>query len=79
MRKDFTPSERVAIAEAIEAAMPERRGRSNPQNVAGLKGAETRAIAAKRAGFGNAETYRQAKKVVEKGTPELLGIDPADG
>lgn len=30
------------------------------------------AIVAERAGFGNAETYRQAKKVVDEGAPELI-------
>lgn len=29
-------------------------------------------LAAKRAGFGNAETYRQAKSVTAHGAPELV-------
>ena len=35
-------------------------------------GVKTRQIAAKKAGFGNPETYRQAKQVVNTGTPELI-------
>lgn len=72
VRKDFTVSERVAIGQAIEGSMAERRGRNNPQNVAELKGKETRQIAAKKAGFGNAESYRQAKTITDRGTPELV-------
>ncbi|MGH7962578.1 MAG: hypothetical protein ACRERD_12250 [Candidatus Binatia bacterium] len=34
-------------------------------------GAKTRDIAAKKAGFGNARTYQQAKRVVEAGTTAL--------
>jgi ParB family chromosome partitioning protein len=69
VRKDFTPSERVAIAEAVAAELGERRGgdrRSDDFQSAkscGLKVEETRDIAAKKAGFGNAETMRQAKAV----------------
>jgi len=31
----------------------------------------TRDHAAQKAGFGNARTFEQAKKVIDKGTPEL--------
>lgn len=90
IRKDFTPSERVAIGRAIEAqikaATGERRERSEkapdlpltskrakkPQNLAELRGRESRDVAAERAGFGNRESYRQAAKVVEKSAPELV-------
>jgi hypothetical protein len=74
-RKDFTPSERVAIAAAVEEEMGERRGRPSEENVENfphLDGAKTRDIAAKKAGFGNPETYQQAKTVVEDGAPELV-------
>ena len=37
-----------------------------------LSGKETRANASKVAGFGNHETCRQAKMVVEMGSPELV-------
>ena len=82
IRKDFTPSERVAIGLAVEAelkAQGERRGgdtssgeQRNPQNFAECKGKETREIAAQKAGFGNPETYRQAKAVVQNASPELI-------
>lgn len=70
----FTPSERVEIGKALEAELGERRGRPTEivQNFAQLPGEKTRDMAAKAAGFGNAETYRQAKKVVEEGAPELI-------
>lgn len=35
-------------------------------------GTETREVAARKAGFGNAKTYEQAKRVVDKGAPELV-------
>ena len=80
VRKDFTPSERVAIGKAIEELLGNRQGQRTdvdaaglPQNFAEVKaGQETRAVAAQRAGFGNAETYRQAKAVVANGTSELV-------
>lgn len=70
---------RVAIGAAIEAELKatERRGRpkadngqaglleqENVQNFAQLDGQKSRQIAAEKSGFGNAETYRQAKAVV---------------
>jgi ParB family chromosome partitioning protein len=82
LRKDFTMSERVAIGRAVEDSLGERRGRpseENPQHVAEYSGRETRDIAAGKSGFGNAETYRQAKAIVEKGTPELVeAVDRGD-
>ena len=75
LRKDFTVSERVAIGGAVEVSLGERRGRpkENVQNLAQLPaGEKTRDIAAEKSGFGNAKSYRQAKAIVEKGTPELI-------
>ena len=77
VRKDFTPSERVAIARAIERQIGNRRGRRTDrervQEIAQVDpGEKTRDAAAERAGFGNHETYRQAAKVVENGTPRLI-------
>jgi hypothetical protein len=40
--------------------------------VANVPGQKTRDAAAERSGFGNHETYRQAAKVVENGTPRLI-------
>jgi hypothetical protein len=72
IRKDFTPSERVAIAKAIERQIGNRRGQ-RVQNFAQVgPGQKTRDTAAEGAGFGNHETYRQAAKVVENGTPRLI-------
>jgi 16S rRNA G966 N2-methylase RsmD len=76
VRKDFTPSERVAIAAAIERRIGPRQGqrtdrlRGKSPEVA--PGTRTREAAAKGAGFGNDKTYRQAAKVVRTGTPELV-------
>lgn len=84
IRKDFTPSERVAIAEAVREQLGNRQGQRTdklPEGESGVPvqnfaqvqpGAKTRQIAAKKAGFGNAETYRQAKAVTETGVPELV-------
>ena len=67
VRKDFTPSERVAIARAIERQVGNRRGertdRQRVQKIAQVeRGRKTREVAAERAGFGNHETYRQAPR-----------------
>lgn len=75
LRKNFTPSERVAIADAIHEEMPERRGgnsETNPHNYAEWKGTETRTIAAQKAGLGSQFTYDQARRVIGNGTPELV-------
>ena len=72
IRKDFTASERVAIAKAIERQFPERRG--NPsirQKIDELDG-RTDDHASKKAGFGNRQTFRQAAKVVQNGTAKLI-------
>ena len=81
IRKDFTVSERVAIAKELEDGIGERRGGLRvkgvkPQNFGKredqVSGKETRSIAGGVAGFGNHETYRQAKIVVSKGAPDLV-------
>lgn len=78
LRKGFTPSERVAIAEAVKAEIGNRQGqrtdKTEPvQNFAQVEGGQkTREAVAKAAGFGNAETYRQAKAVVDRAIPELV-------
>jgi ParB family chromosome partitioning protein len=77
MRKEFTVSERVAIAQAVAEKMPNRHGgdRKSDQagNISGLieKG-ETKDIAAAKAGLGSGKTYEAAKKVVMEGAPELV-------
>jgi ParB family chromosome partitioning protein len=72
VRKDFTPSERVAIARAIERQIGNRRGQRVQLIAQVERGRKTRDAAAARAGFGNHETYRQAAKVVANGTPRLI-------
>lgn len=73
VRKDFTPSERVAIGQAIEIEIGKRQGKRTElgKNVSEVKG-RTEDAAAKRAGFGNRTTYRQAKAVTETGVPALV-------
>jgi hypothetical protein len=84
IRKDFTPSERVAIGKAIEAEIGKRQGqrtdqelvRNCPQVATGVK---TREIAAAKAGFDSPRTYERAKKVVEKAVDEVLAqMDSGD-
>ncbi len=77
VRKDFTVSERVAIGNAVEVELGERRGGDQKSKCKILhndpnEGSKTIEIAAQKSGFGNKETYRQAKKVVETATPELV-------
>lgn len=77
VRKDFTVSERVAIGEAVEVELGERRGGDQKSKCKILhndpnEGSKTIEIAAQKSGFRNKETYRQAKKVVETATPELV-------
>jgi N6-adenosine-specific RNA methylase IME4/ParB-like chromosome segregation protein Spo0J len=76
VRKDFTMSERVAIGRKVEAEIGKRQGQRTDRLVQNIgevaKGEKTDAIAAKRAGFGNPETYRQAKTVTTKGAEELV-------
>ncbi|WP_156886392.1 hypothetical protein [Rhizobium gallicum] len=81
IREAFKPSEKVAIGRAVEVEIGKRQGQRTdkelPQNIAEVKGKETRQIAAEKAGFGNSETYRQAKAVVDEGIPEL--VEKIDG
>ena len=77
LRKNFTPSERVAIAQALEAEIGDRQGERTdlePQeNFPEVEsGVQTREFAAERAGFGNYRTYEQAKRVVEQGVDEVI-------
>jgi ParB family transcriptional regulator, chromosome partitioning protein len=73
IRKDFTPSERVAIAKALEKQLPDRNGVPKArQKIDKLRGERTDDYLASKAGFGNHETYRQAAKVVSNGTPKLI-------
>jgi hypothetical protein len=72
-RKNFTVEEQVRIGREIERVLGERRGRPSkeapseiPQDFdAPAKGKETAAFVACAVGLGNAESYRQAKMVVD--------------
>ena len=77
IRKDFTPSERVAIGRAIEAEIGKRQGQRTdkglPVNCAEVEpGVETREVAAAKVGFDSASTYERAKRVVEKAVDEVV-------
>lgn len=95
VRKDFTPSERVAIANAVKAEIGDRRGapigndrakkNRNGQLPTSVSRQATepaslaRAIAAEKAGFSSDTQFRRAKRVVEKGTDELVkAMDEGD-
>jgi len=84
IRKDFTPSERVAIGKAIEAEIGKRQGQRTdkglPVNCAEVEpGVETREVAAAKAGFDSASTYERAKRVVEKAVDEVVAqMDAGD-
>lgn len=76
IRKDFTPSERVSIAKAVEQLIGNRQGQRTDKHRGQIpeveRGKRTREIAAEKAGFGNDKSYRQAVKVVQNGTPTLV-------
>src|SRR5262245_13424790 len=60
-------------ADAVELLAHLRGRGQRVQTIAQVeRGRKTRDAAAERAGFGNHETYRQAAKVVEGGTPRLI-------
>jgi ParB family chromosome partitioning protein len=71
-RKQFTTSERTAIGKAIEDELG--KGKPGPKCAAiaaQLPKGRHQDIAAKRAGFKSAETYDRAKRIADKGEPEL--------
>jgi N6-adenosine-specific RNA methylase IME4 len=84
-RKDFTPEERVAIGAKIEALLAGRQGertdlgKGHVQNFGQVNG-RTEDIAARKAGFKNGETYRQAKAVcaAAQADPETFAKPLAD-
>jgi len=69
MRKDFTVSERVAIARAIEERLAARHGvrhdRVDMEIFPHLDSGPSRDLAAKQVGFGSGKTYEAAKKAVD--------------
>jgi hypothetical protein len=82
IRKDFTPSERVAIGKAIEAEIGKRQGRRSdlglPLNCAEVaSGMETRQVAAAKAGVSTARTSmsgprRLSRKPSKKWLPRWM-------
>jgi hypothetical protein len=76
MRKAFTISEQVAIADAIAERLGQRQGSRTDLktwgNVSPSDEGRTRDIAAAKAGLGSGKTYEAAKKVVDTGAPALV-------
>ncbi|MCZ7855031.1 ParB/RepB/Spo0J family partition protein [Agrobacterium salinitolerans] len=72
VRKDFTASERVAIADVVREAMGNRQGQRTDLSANAAMSGKTVDAAAVKAGFGSAETYERAKSVVSNGAPELV-------
>ncbi len=69
VRKDFTPSERAAVVETLRS----RNCAGRPENSENFPNKISTKEAAALAGFGNERTFRDAKKVVEQGSPDLRG------
>lgn len=74
IRKQFTVTERLAIAQRIAERMGGRQGQRTDldANAAKLETGKTADIAARQSGFGSAETMARAQRAVEYGTPELV-------
>ena len=74
IRKQFTVTERLAIAQRIAERLQGRNKRPEKSgNISGLtEHGDTRDIAAAKAGLGSGKTLEAAQKVVERGVPELV-------
>lgn len=79
IRKDFTLTERVAIAQSIERTLNCRQGRRTADNKlreAGLDGSDPNRdvgeLVAKKAGLGTRRTYSDARVALKNGIPELV-------
>lgn len=78
IRKQFTVTERLAIAQRIAERLQGRAGnpalRANCGNISTIEdaGQKTRDIAAAKSGLGSGKTLEAAQKVVERGIPELV-------
>ena len=73
-RKDFTTTEQVAIANAVQRELANRHGgdRRSSGAQAPLDLGRTHDLAAKRVGLGSRETLERAKQVIDFGSPELI-------
>ena len=76
LRKSFTVTERLAIAQRIAERLGVRQGQrtdlGTSGNISPSDQGQTRDIAAAKAGLGSGKTLEAAQKVVEHGTPELV-------
>jgi len=74
MAKQWTVSERVAIARAIEEELAGRVGNPNfnSGNISLIAQGQSRDIAADKSGLGSGKTYEAAKRVVDSGTEEVI-------
>lgn len=80
IRKQFTVTERLAIAQRIAERLCPPGGTRQGQrtdlgtsgNISGSERGETKDIAAAKAGLGSGKTMEAAQKVVERGIPELV-------
>lgn len=74
MRKQFTVTERLAIAQRIAERIQGRHGGDRKSSVENstLEKGRSDEIAASGAGFGSKDTYRAAQMVADKGMPELV-------
>jgi ParB family transcriptional regulator, chromosome partitioning protein len=74
MAKQWTVSERVAIARAIEEELAGRVGNPNFNcgNISLIAEGRSRDIAADKSGIGSGKTYEAAKRVVDTGAPEIV-------
>ena len=76
LRKSFTVTERLAIAQRIAERLGMRQGQRTDLptsgNISLSEAGQTRDLAAAKAGLGSGKTLEAAQKVVEHGTPELV-------
>ena len=74
MRKEFTVTERLAIAQKIAETLEGRNHRPEKSGNISLllEAGQTRDLAAKAAGIGSGKTLEAAQKVVKQGVPKLV-------
>lgn len=76
LAKQWTVSERVAIARAIESQLEGRVGNpgfSNSGKISGIaETGDSRDIAADKSGFGSGKTYEAAKRVIDNAAPQIV-------
>ena len=72
VRKDFTRSERIAIAHAIRKEFKEKGGQTGAQLGLLNKGTKLRDVVAAKAGFANHTEMERTQKVLENGTENLI-------